>query len=101
MQDADALDQPKRAQPARPRRCSTKLPTRRRDLVPALAALGRRALGDGIYHSDPVISGKNEFDPKEISIFKNRSLSRHEKYNGLLKNFNVLREAFRHTATKM
>ena len=44
-----------------------------------------------------VISSKNEFDPKEVAIFKNRVLSRHETYNGLLKNFNVLRHAFRHS----
>ena len=57
----------------------------------------RRVLGDGIYGGEPdFISTKNEFDPKEVSVFKNRALSRHEKYNGLMKNFNVLRQVFRH-----
>ena len=69
-------------------------------LIPALQALPnqpRRLLGDGIYSSEPDwISTKSNFDPKEISIFKNRALSRHEKYNGLLKNFNVLHHEFRH-----
>ena len=67
-------------------------------LGPELQALGRRAIGDGIYSPyTEVISSKNEFDPKEVAIFKNRVLSRHETYNGLLKNFNVLRHAFRHS----
>lgn len=70
-------------------------------LKPALEALPtdepRRIIGDGIYCGEPDwISTKNEFDPKEVSVFKNRSLARHEKYNGLLKNFNVLHQEFRH-----
>ena len=67
-------------------------------LGPALLAMGRRAIGDGIYSPDTeVITSKNDFDPAEVAIFKNRALARHEKYNGLLKNFNVLRHAFRHS----
>ena len=69
-------------------------------LIPALAALPnqpRRLLGDGIYGGEPDwVSTKSTFDPKEISTFKNRALARHEKYNGLLKNFNVLHHEFRH-----
>jgi len=57
----------------------------------------RRVIGDGIYSGDPdFVSTKNDFDPYEIAQFKNRALSRHEKYNGLLKNFKVLADRFRH-----
>ena len=67
-------------------------------LGPALLGLGRRAIGDGIYSPDTdVITSKNDFDPKDLAIFKNRSLARHEKFNGLLKNFDVLCHAFRHS----
>ena len=66
-------------------------------LGPALFQLGKRAIGDGIYSSAThVISSKNELDPAEVAIFKNRALARHEKYNGLLKNFKVLSTNFRH-----
>ena len=66
-------------------------------LGPALLAIGKRAIGDGIYSSyTEVISSKNDFDPADIAKFKNRSLARHEKFNGLLKNFNVLHQTFRH-----
>lgn len=67
------------------------------ELGPALVELGKRAFGDGIYASyTAAISSKNEFDPSDIAKFKNRSLSRHEKFNGLLKNFGVLHGVFRH-----
>ena len=57
----------------------------------------RRIIGDGIYSSEPeFISNKNSFDPKELSIFKQRALARHERFNGLLKNFGVLHHIFRH-----
>ena len=53
-----------------------------------------------IYSSEPTyISNKNEFDPYEVAQFKNRALLRHEKYNGLMKNFFVLEHSFRHKAT--
>jgi len=57
----------------------------------------RRLIGDGIYSGEPdYMSTKNDFDPYEIVQFKNRGLSRHEKYNGLLKFFKVLSHPFRH-----
>ena len=56
----------------------------------------RRVIGDCIYSGEPYyVSTKNDFDPLEIMRFKNRALSRHEKYNGLLKNFDVLSKPFR------
>ena len=68
-------------------------------LIPALKALPnqpRRLLGDGIYQDPSCISTKNPFDSKEVSIFKRRALARHEKFNGLLKNFSCLSNVFRH-----
>lgn len=68
-------------------------------LGPALLAIGSRAFGDGIYSPDAdVILSKNKFDSEEVGVFfKNRSLSRHEKCNGLLNNFNVLFSVFLHS----
>ena len=57
----------------------------------------RRIIADGIYNDeDDVISQKSELDPRELAEFKDRALSRHEKFNGLLKNFNILTTKFRH-----
>jgi hypothetical protein len=43
-----------------------------------------------------LLSYRNEFDPSEISWFKDRSLSRHEKFNGLTKAYACLTTKFRH-----
>ena len=57
----------------------------------------RRIIADGIYNDEEdVISQKDELDPRELQEFKDRALSRHEKFNGLLKNFNILNSKFRH-----
>ena len=58
---------------------------------------GKRIIADGGYQDEgDVISLKNELDPRELAQFKDRALARHEKFNGLLKNFNVLSDVFRH-----
>ena len=43
-----------------------------------------------------VLSCCNEMDPKEIAYFKDRALSRHEKFNGLTKVYDILTAKFRH-----
>ena len=73
----------------------------RQELIPALRQYGRgrRAMGDGICAAldvTDVISTKNAYDPREIEEFKDRVGSRHECYNKFLKNFQVLKEKFRH-----
>jgi len=39
---------------------------------------------------------RNELDPPEIQWYKDRALSRHERFNGLTKNYKCLTEKFRH-----
>lgn len=58
---------------------------------------GRRAIADGIYApAAGYISTQNDLDPPEVAKFKDRALSRHEKFNGLLKNYDILTKKFRH-----
>ena len=58
---------------------------------------GRRLIGDAGYSGEPaIISTKNEFDPQELSEFKNRVMARHESFNQRLKCFQVLTKPFRH-----
>ena len=56
-----------------------------------------RIIADNGYpDEEDVISLKNDLDPREIAQFKDRALARQEKFNGLLKNFNILSMLFRH-----
>ena len=61
--------------------------------------VGRKALADDGYEQEDLKDHcitKNGLDPPEIVDFKNRALSRHEKFNGILKKFGVLKQVFRH-----
>ena len=42
------------------------------------------------------VSLRNELDPKQVEYYKDRSLSRQEKLNGLTKCYKVLQMSFRH-----
>ena len=44
------------------------------------------------------VSTRNAFDPKDVAVFKDRVLSRHENYNGIIKGFEILsnESVFRH-----
>ena len=73
-------------------------------LVPAVRELSAkrgkklRILADGIYFAEEVldvVSVKNGLDSREVEEFKDRAGSRHENFNGLLKNWKVLSEVFR------
>jgi hypothetical protein len=63
----------------------------------AMRLQGRKCIADGIYGAEPdYVSIKNDFDPQEIKHFKNRVSSRHENFNGLLKNYSCLTKKFHH-----
>jgi hypothetical protein len=53
---------------------------------------------DGYFGADflGTLAFRNEFDPEEIAWFKDRALSRHERFNGMTKNFKCLTKNFRH-----
>jgi len=53
---------------------------------------------DGYFAHDflDFLSFRNEFDPREVEWFKDRALSRHEKFNGLTKVYACLTKKFRH-----
>ncbi|CAB9516751.1 hypothetical protein SEMRO_804_G204910.1 [Seminavis robusta] len=56
-----------------------------------------RVLADDIYQSErEYVSTKNDLDPKPISKFKDRVLSRHENFNQRVKCFGILKHKFRH-----
>ena len=58
---------------------------------------GCKVFADAIYAPEPdFISMKNDLDPPEIKLFKNRVGSRHEDFNGFLKNWGALKSIFDH-----
>ena len=56
---------------------------------------------DGYYKLSclEILSYRNELDPREVSWFKDRSLSRHESFNKLTRNYGCLSERFRNEHT--
>jgi hypothetical protein len=70
---------------------------KKKGLKAKLMATGKKAIGDGGYsgHSHE-ISTPNSHDSKAVFKFKSRALKRHEKFNGLTKNFDCLDGRFRH-----
>jgi hypothetical protein len=64
------------------------------DLIPP----GKRLIGDRGYNGEPEkISTPNDHDAPLTSIYKSRVRSRHETFNGRLKDFKILDDTFRHT----
>lgn len=60
-----------------------------------------RALGDRGYRGERnYISIPSSHDEEEVRDFKGRALSRHETFNGRLKNFDALQQLFRHSIAK-
>jgi hypothetical protein len=53
---------------------------------------------DGYFKKEltSTLSFRNEFDPKDVSYYKDRGLSRHERFNGMTKNYRCLTASFRH-----
>jgi DDE superfamily endonuclease len=56
-----------------------------------------KAIGDKFYNGHPnEVSCFNAYDSEDVREFKRRALLRHEKFNGLLKQFAVLDTRYRH-----
>lgn len=53
---------------------------------------------DGYFAAEfcQTLSFWNEFDPRDLAYFKDRSLARHERVNGQSKDFHVLHRKFQH-----
>jgi len=53
---------------------------------------------DGFFAEDLLqfVSTRNELDVEEVAYFKDRTLSRQERLNGLTKNFHCLTKQFHH-----
>jgi hypothetical protein len=62
-----------------------------------LRAANVKAIGDKFYNGHPnEASCFNAYDDEDVREFKRRALLRHEKFNGLLKQFDVLDSRYRH-----
>ena len=71
--------------------------TRPGGLKEKLAQLGLKAIGDKFYNGYPnEVSTFNRYDSAEVKKFKSRALLRQEKFNGYLKQFDILDHRFRH-----
>lgn len=67
----------------------------------ALRGVMHRILADRGYRGErDYISVPNSFDSEALRYFKGRALSRHESFNGRLKNFDCLQDRFRHSIRK-
>jgi hypothetical protein len=66
-------------------------------LKAVLAQEGVKAIGDKFYNGHPnEVSTFNAQDNDEVKQFKSRALKRHERFNGLLKQFAILDGRYRH-----
>jgi hypothetical protein len=66
-----------------------------------LKATGKKGIGDGGYRGHPgEMSTPNSHDSKEANKFKSRASKRHEKFNGMTKNFDCLSGRFRHSVDR-
>ncbi len=66
-----------------------------------LRACGKKGIGDGGYSGHPKeMSTPNSHDSKQVFKFKSRALKRHEKFNGMCKNFDCLDGRFRHSVDR-
>ncbi len=72
-----------------------------RGLKAKLEATNKRGIADGGYPGHPkVLSTPNKHDSKAVKKFKSRALKRHEKFNGMTKNFDCLSGRFRHSVDR-
>ena len=66
-----------------------------------LEATSKRGIADGGYPGHPrLLSTPNNHDAKPVNLFKSRALRRHEKFNGMIKQFDCLKGRFRHSAER-
>ena len=67
----------------------------------ALRGVDYRVIADRGHRGERgFISTPSSFDSEMVRCFKGRALSRHESFNGRLKNFDCLQEHFRHSVQK-
>jgi hypothetical protein len=68
----------------------------------ALMPPGKKIIGDCGYLGEAnIISTHNTLDTPEVKILKMRAQAHHhETFNGCIKNFKILEEQFRHSASK-
>ena len=60
--------------------------------------VGKKIVADEGYRGDPdLVATRNSFDIGPLKRFKARVKARHESFNGRLKSFNILSQAFRST----
>ena len=68
-----------------------------RGLLDKLKACGKKALGDKIYNGYPdQVSTFNACDSNRVKALKSRAQMRHEKFNGMVKEFGATKQQFRH-----
>jgi hypothetical protein len=58
---------------------------------------GKRIIADQGYKAERMLSTRNPLDTKDVKELKRRAKARHEVFNGLLKNFQILSQRFRST----
>jgi DDE superfamily endonuclease len=58
---------------------------------------GKRVIADQGYKAENILSTRNPMDTPEVKELKRRAKARHEVFNGLLKNFQILSTRFRTT----
>jgi hypothetical protein len=58
---------------------------------------GKRIIADQGYKADSMLSTRNPLDTDTVKELKRRAKARHEVFNGLLKNFQILSQRFRTT----
>lgn len=64
-----------------------------------LKTTGKKGIADGGYtgHPNQLSTPNNRHDDKNVKTFKSRALKRHEKFNGMTKEFDCLSDRFRHS----
>jgi hypothetical protein len=67
-----------------------------------LEYVGKKAIGDFGYRAEPqYVSFPNSHDTPSVKMFKARATKRHENFNLLIKEFDVLAGRFRHDEDKL
>ena len=65
------------------------------------SGVNHRGIADRGYQGESaLLTVPSSQDTDEVRYFKQRALSRHENFNGRLKNFDCLEERFRHSIKK-
>ena len=59
--------------------------------------VGKRVIADQGYKAESMLSTRNPMDTKDVKELKRRAKARHETFNGMLKNFQILSQRFRTT----